>query len=150
MKPLTFEEWQDDVKDLSQEGAFSLARHGMIPEDEAIRIPPVWKWPQGAKGFWAKFTFESLESIKLLQDQLGFGIGTYIPRPIPQWTPKVGETVFAYTGYVIWVAVVVRIDDEKIYALCSIGTETEWSLDELKPFDHKYIGRNEWEAIPRP
>jgi len=146
MKQMTFEGyWAKANKEPQLLHDFALetwncARQGMIHEDEAIRIPSVDEWSENC----TRLVLIERNGFNYIKDV------AEVKRPTPQWTPKVGETVFAYTGYVIWVAVVVRIDDEKIYALCSIGTETEWSLDELKPFDPKYIGRNEWEAIPRP
>jgi hypothetical protein len=154
MKAMTLmEAWKEvplkhtiGVEDAFAHG-FASGRLGMKPEDEAVRIPDVAEWPAEAQGFWANFT--ELTEGQLCEDQPDvskFGIGTYIPRPTPQWTPKVGEAVFCRTGSGIDVCVVNVFSNGCANVQYRLG-DFVIDLKNMKPFDPAYIGKP-WDEIP--
>jgi len=97
-KAMTFEEWWEEnwKKDEFLQSDFSgghkiawdAARLGMIPEDEAVRIPDVGDWPVDANEIRVGYAHNSSGMIYRVP------LIKVIPRPTPAWTPKVGDAVF--------------------------------------------------------
>lgn len=151
MKAKSFEEWNEG-SDLPEgwhnwstakkwNYIWLEARVGMIPEDEAVRTPPVEVWPEWSKGICYQYAFLGQKTNNLEWKPL-----KYIPRPAPAWTPKVGDAVFAYNGGLPWIAVVEKMDGDMPTVRCSDGDRSAWPLANLKPFDATKIGCK-WEEI---
>lgn len=153
MKPMTFEEWnnQDGYNegfpyggdtDAVWEAVWNEARIGMVPEDECVRLPKVEEWPK-----WAKELRVHYSNAKDNGDHRGQLI-IAIPRPTPAWTPQVGERVFAddteYSGHIL----VLRVHDIDEEERCEMVNHwgTWWHRTHLKPFDPAKIGLK-WEEI---
>jgi hypothetical protein len=150
---MTFEEWSlvimhDPDIDMFQSTAldlFNMARQGMIPEDEATRIPPVEEWPPEATHIELVYVDETRKEFgKQFIDSFAF-----IPRPTPQWTPNVGDAVFWNGGQEV-ANMVVRVNrstKDGISVLSTSGGRWSAKLSNLKPFDPAYIGKP-WDEIP--
>lgn len=125
------------------------ARQGMIPEDEAVRIPPVSEWPVWARRitvWYDGFRDQSEEedgAAKIIKE---------IKRPAPAWTPKVCDVVFCLSdghGKEIYVGVITaggRYNECDFLVKTNDGDEGDWTLSNLKPFDASKIGLP-WEQI---
>lgn len=148
-KPMSFTGWWNlnrgfnhhnlDVVQIA-ETAWNDARIGYIPADRAIEVPEVGEWPE-----WANCVVVHYGGCDVQVSNIAT-----IPRPVPAWTPKVGDAVFAYNGGMPWVAKVIpepegtKVSD--FYVVCSDGQESWWGKDGLKPFDHAKIGLP-WEEL---
>jgi len=112
---------------------WDAARVGMIPEDQAVRIPDVGKWPQIAVG--CRLAFDCVHSDGGHTFVLA-GDTPYIPRPVPVWAPKESELVFFLDTESIYK--VERINSDGRYILVG-GNVAE--LHELKEGDASKIGK---------
>lgn len=152
MKPMTFEEWIEHCgfqwSGVAERDWYDSARIGMIPEDEAIRIPPEKEWPDWAIGIEINFTQQ--DSI-VSRHSARYQKIMYIPRSKPSWVPKVGEAVFItfnrgrshYVG--LYKGTVTSTSTAWGVLLTGSGFET--SFENLKPFNRAYIGKP-WSEIP--
>lgn len=93
---LDYDEWAIYINQTKMSGSqywrdiFDKARQGMIPADRAIEVPEAWpSWSKGAVLF---FTDETIETCREWPENEGY-VG-YVSKPIPQWSPKIGEAVF--------------------------------------------------------
>lgn len=141
MKPMTFEEWYNSP-DNTFGACWDAARIGMIPEDEAIRIPPESEWPEGADGIRVHYTFPHVD----------YAYGTdpikIIPRSKPAWVPKVGEPVFvAFNGERQHYVGLYRGITSNAYGVFLNGDWCAVSFGNIKPFNPAYIGKP-WSEIP--
>ncbi len=142
MKALTFEEWlgRHDMYDNGDiREVFESARIGMIPEGEAVRIPSVSEWPEGVEAVYVGY-YDKGVLVKRI---------AYIPRPMPAWTPKVGDFVFInldldYVTKGIGIGEVASIEHDR-YKIKGMPN-TSWFRTALKHFDASKIGRP-WEEI---
>lgn len=156
MKPMTFEELKNVLRghfastDDMVECLCDKARIGMIPEDEAIRLPPEKEWPEWADCVTFHYGGCNVQFSKI----------TTIPRSKPAWVPKVGEPVFtANHDYS-------RVNFGKVVSVYELDVEGnqlpksvriidvifpqgrgEYSLDHVKPGSITYIGKP-WSEIP--
>lgn len=156
MKPMTFEEWYNlhnmafwTWKEDAKRHFFDTARQGTIPEDEAIKIPPVEEWPGGANSIrmcYSSHTPKHPKDWHHTDDPAG--MVQYIPRPDPAWTPKVGEAVFARMADTTRVGKVISADIKAnyYYVRTQDGLEDGYGGFCLKPFDPAKIGLP-WDEI---
>lgn len=159
MKALTFEEWYKKVQidRISSLRIFDLARQGMIPEDEAVRVD--WERNKGCSG--ARIIYEYGDTGEVIWrggpngDSLclyGNGkieVGYWTRAPKPAWTPKVGEAVFYDGSAYVHVATVTGFytrDSQYTILLSNGGVVDRVKICELKPFDASKIGKP-WEEI---
>jgi len=125
------EEWYNDSAWKSCERAFNAARVGMIPEDQAVRVPDVGEWPATAKGVYMNFTSQSEAFHK--SDTIWFV--KYISRPLPVWVPKIGDAVFFCDTDTLF-KIKAKKDDQ--FQL----TNGWWSLaEDMKPGSIDQIGK---------
>lgn len=156
MKAMTFEEWKaiafercgvfGDVKNV--ERIWDSARVGMIPEDEAVRIPPVSEWPEWAVGMHLVFCESGEWSDDSLDDNEWKHGGRIMPsdswidRPVPAWVPRVGEVVFYNETESI--RKIVGINNGRF----QLSTGPWADIEELKPATSiEQIGKP-WDEIP--
>lgn len=147
---MTFEEWDKATtgdKWFSQgylKGIFDLARKGMIPEDEAVRIPPVEEWGQ-AKGIVV--IFSHLNDHTNWNSKNRTEVIKYIPRPVPAWTPKVGEAVFAVIDeHRECRFSIARYEGDNRVTWPNGRLSAVGEVDKIKPFSPEKIGLK-WEEI---
>lgn len=170
-KILTFEKWYGDFVKKRATGGYSriqtheevvqdiwtAARQGMIPENEAIRIPDEKDWPNEAKYLEIHFVKESNPALGGLLPHVGYPIGTcLVHKPKPKWKPTVGEDVFVrYADLSVGVGKVEKIVSyptigDLIY-VNSFGNISSWAYSStsysLKPFSPEYLC-SKWEEIP--
>lgn len=142
-KLMTYDEWRSSklFKDNSEEdfyskAAWNVAREGMIPENEAIRIPPENEWPKDAD-------FISVRFYNKIRDRLP--VICEIPRPTSKWTPKVGDKVFVLIN--IHQSVGVGEISEILTSGVRLKNDSlQWSIGSIKPFDVNKIGMR-WKDI---
>lgn len=121
--------------------AWDASRIGMIDAGAAIQVPPVEEWPEWAEAVDVSYlgpysnNGREVKSIKR------------IPRPIPTWTPKIGEAVFyKHSGNSVGVGEISEIRREGGTAYYMKGVPA-WGWHLVKKFDEKYIGFA-WDQIP--
>lgn len=146
MKPMTFEEWDKDTYQGQLESLdgrlelFESARIGMIPEDEAIRIPIEKEWPDGANGIKVIYFFKSID------DAYGVMPIAVIPRSYLGWLPSPDDHVFFYyTDYVL-VGKVKSLEKDMAVIVCG-SRVFRIEFEYLKPFDLQHIHKS-WSDIP--
>lgn len=121
---------------------FAAGRVGMIPESEAVRIPPVtWR---------DDFAVLSVELVAKNSNYecVYSGHIADIPRPIPAWAPKLDEPIF-FIGPDGGVSVG-KVNQETVDGLSIMATNGgRWSSHgmKMKPFNAAYIGKP-WDEIP--
>jgi hypothetical protein len=152
--PITYEQWYKLFGLVaSTEQIFNAARQGMIPADNTIAIPRVEDWPEWAKS--AKFIYSEYPVGGFVKKELD--VIYAIPRPTPpkpQWTPKVGDTVFAgepetTIGIIANPCPSFLLDETDVVynVLCQDGHQGVWRAKFIKPFNKRYIGQP-WDQIP--
>lgn len=148
MKSLTFEEWDSLATNLATddgpfwEALFNAARQGMIPADRAIEVPDVGEWPRHATAIRVTYDWDCVD------EAIGAPVIAVIPRPVPAWTPKVGDAVFANdtedSGYILTLKIHDIDDEGRCEMVDHFGTW--WHRTHLKLFDQAKIGLP-WEEI---
>jgi len=142
-KAMTFEEWFDFIEtSYDWKMAFDKARVGMIPEDQAVRIPDV--------GEWCKETV-SIDIMEVNDKGENISCVGQIFRPVPVWVPKVGDAVFVEVpllGGTVSnrgaVALVTEINNTMThqYSIKHFdGGRSVCTINALKPFDASKIGK---------
>lgn len=149
MKPREFEEWKNipctvDTRDEHMEILWNIAREGMIPADQAIKVPPVEEWPEWATEIKFSYMGSNGLSRKFIST---------IPRPVPavpKWTPKVGDRVFAMTSFdflgIVGIEIIIPAlsgGPDTFFVRLSTGDESSispYGIGYLKPFDASKIG----------
>lgn len=149
-KCLTFEKWKDtDATDGWLYGDFwdqheltwEAARQGMIPDSEAIRIPPAEEWP-----VWATYImgeFSSGDGVNHACDP-----AFVIPRPTPKWVPKVGDKVFIHYNPTIVGTIIKPKEGNAPFIIVANGNEESiHTIGMIKPLSVDHIGKP-WDEIP--
>lgn len=132
-KPMSKDEWLLTFGKylINAEVAFDAARQGMIPADRAIELD--WEGI-GKDADTANIIYQTWGRI--------VDNSTFIPRPTPAWTPKVGDAVFVDdtedSGYIL----ALKIHDIDKEGRCEMVDHfgTWWHRTHLKPFDSAKIG----------
>lgn len=138
-KALTFEEFRK--KAMSKVGVdgreyWDAARLGMIPEDEAVRIPDVGEWPKDTTGIAWYWTYMSEE-----EERSNGGFDGFISRPTPSWTPKVGDAVFFKSiGDIKHIGIVQEVTVTQVVVAYD-SMLISMSLEAVKPFSVEAIGK---------
>ena len=141
VKALTFEEWAKEYHNGNNSQfnreCFDQARIGMVPTDSVITVPEVGDWPEWALVLELRFTGPG-------NQQFYRGI----PRPVPAWTPKVGDAVFVGDWIGVFVGKThdhIAHDGKDRVMIRKDEYITDWS--DIKPFNPAYIGKT-WSEIP--
>jgi len=128
------------IRDLVDE-VFLLARRGTIPAEGAISVPDVGEWPEWADEIRVVYAHNSGRVVYRVP------IIKIIPRPIPAWTPKVGEVVFFRDPNMVHVAVIHGIDRGIRYEVQKADGQFDGgTITTIKPFDPAKIGKP-WSEI---
>lgn len=144
----SFEKWYpgEDVfkgRDVSAiaERAWNAAREGMIPEDEAIRVPNVKRWPAIAVSCQLAFRCVHGNGV---QSIVWAGDTQEISRPVPKWEPNKDDVVFFQgekkngVGHVLVMKIsdVLRSGRVEFVGLPNLA----WPDSMVKPFDLSKVG----------
>ena len=138
-KMMSFEEWREGVTNRTHREDFDLARQGTIPASEAVRIPISWDSRPWAT--YVKIAYCSKDMAKT-SDRCGDVIMT-IPRPVPQWVPKVDEPIF----YGNSCSVTLVMEGFTLDGLIKTKDFGFVPGNSIKPFNPKHIGKP-WHQIP--
>jgi len=125
------------------EATWNAAREGMIPADQAVKVPPVEEWPSRAIGIAWFYTYLPVHDLKGVDATGAF----FFPRPTPTWMPKVGEPVFFKIqprGTLI-TALVDRVVGNTV-EIKHDGIRLGGLISDVKPLDVSKIGLP-WEKI---
>ena len=112
-----------------------LSRLNTIPADRAIEVPDVGEWPKGSRGITILFTDGTQRDWDDFRRGNEWKIA-YIPRPVPAWTPKVGDAVFYANGCNV------TLVKDGFTGDCLVSTKDFGfvPIDQLKPFRESAIG----------